>query len=212
MSILRNATRGVYGQGSTGKTGGMSPVWLSADRTYAFVGATISTEEAIGTKKVRDFYPSCMVTGQLVAIKSARNAVPMPIYRVMADVDAAATKLTLFQGKGYPVLVKGTKLKNFASTQAEITVPSTITINSDGNAEITITANALGVLKAGDLLILSDVNDMIPVGITDADKEYEGVGNAVVDVRFADSGRIDGRFVDIPMALWSKYLQTIKLG
>ncbi len=218
-SFLSRASSGVYAKGDTLKTGGVFPVFKDAAKTFRYTGVMMKLSDTYTgtTTKISDLYPECMRSGTLikeVIADDKRKGFPMPIFRVRDAVTAEGTKLTVVQGYGLPVLKTGIKICPYGDKSNAITL-GTVTASADGfSAEVTITANSLGVLAKGDYLVLEACADWFPEGINDEPREYYGLdlSTTEVDCNICDGARIDERVTaGIPLPLWRACLQTIKL-
>ncbi len=214
---LKNVSRGVYAAGTQMETDGMFPVWLDADKTARHIGVTITLSDTFGSAgtKVSDLYPESIRTGTLIHEKGGQQGIPMPIFRVVEAVTATGTTIKVRQGAGLPVFLKGIKVHPVGDSTKVITLGN-VTFENDGYvATATITADSLGVLAAGDYLVLEDAADYEPTGVAFNNRVYKGVdlATAVVDCLVADGGRIDERLTaGIPLSIQRSYLQTLKLG
>lgn len=212
---LQNGLGHIYGAGKTLQTKGTFPVWLEQDASRV-IGGLISLQEALdGTHKVVDFWPAAILTATPCIELGNHNYAPIPTYRLLNDVSAADTKLTICKREGLALLVNGMSLALASDASKNITIDTTSSgntvINTDGNYEITITANDFGVCKAGDVFVLEAYAAKAPVGLTKSNLQYEGADvNSKLNITLIDRGRVMADTAAPASAFIREKLQTVK--
>lgn len=210
---LQNGFGHIYGPGKSVNSDGMIPVWLEQNGSK-IMGGIINLQSKYGTgKKVADLYPKAIRTGTPCYQKSVGEYVPIPTFRVLEDVSAAATTVVLASWWDTALLIEGLDLAVAGDPSKTVkTSSSNLQLQGDGTYKLTITANALGVLKAGDALTLKETADWKVAGLTKTNLVYDGMdlSTTKLNITLVDRGRIlEGTAPALP-EIWKDKLQTVK--
>lgn len=207
---LQNGLGHIFGPGKTAKTDGMFPVWLEQDGSRIMGGIIDLQYEYKSGLKVVDVYPSSIRTATPCYMAAVGSYIPVPTFRVVAELTAEDTTLELANWEGCAKLVKNMVLVNPADSLKTITV-GTISSTTDGNYKLTITAGALGAMKAGDALVLSEATEWEVAGLTKSNLDYVGADpTSKLNITLIDRGRLlEGTAPALPKAMKDK-LQTVK--
>lgn len=210
---LQKALGHVYGPGATAKTEGAIPCWLEVNGSRIMGGLIDLQYKVDGTHKVVDFYPSAIRTATPCVDLGNHNYCPIPTYRVLNDVTAEGTTVEIAKQDGLPLLVTGMSLANAADPGKKVTIAANkVTVDAEGFYKLTITANDLGALKKGDVLILEAFANKTPLGLTYENLLFEGVDvtKSKLNVKLIDNGRLIADTAAPAPAAMRQALQTVK--
>lgn len=217
FSSLKNSLGRMYGGSTPVEVGGQFPVWLErlGEATY---GAQVNLKHAYKSGlTIADVYSDGEIrTGTMCCLGTNKNLIPIPTYRVVEPITSTATKIVLAGWMGMPTVKSGMELQTVESTPKVITVKANgATKNADGNYEVTITADALGVLPADSVLILKEAAELVPEGLSSDNFLFKGLDlnqpSAVGNMEITDRGRIlEDVIAPVPAMYRTNYLQTIK--
>lgn len=211
---LQNGMGHIYGPGKTLESSGIQPCWLDQSGSRIFGGIIDLQSEIKSGLKVVDVYPEAIRTGTPCVKNADGNYIPIPTYRVVEDLDSMGTTLKLANWPGMAKLKDGMSI-GLPDGSKKITVAS-LTTDSDGNYNMTITGNDLGELKVGDVLIIQDatafdIENLVPLGLTKDNLIYVGADpTSKLNITLCDTGRIM-EYMGAPVTPGMKSaLQTIK--
>lgn len=211
---LENGLGHIYGPGKTVETAGAQPVWLEQVGSRVFGGVINLQRKIDGTNKVIDFYPESIKTATMCYWDATnKEYVPIPTFRVLAAVSATDTTVKIANWPGLAKLVDGMSLASAADTTKKITLDmDDVTIDANGNYELSITAADFGVLAEGDALILEAAASQVPAGLTKSNLLYKGAdATSLLNITLVDAGRlIEPAAAPVPKAWKKDYFQTIK--
>lgn len=209
---LQNGLGHIYGPGRTVKTDGMFPVWLEQDGS-SIMGGIIDLQATYKSGlKVVDVYPTSIRTATPCYRLSAGSYIPIPTYRVVADVATDSTTVEIANWDGFAKLKNGMVLVLASDPTKKVTLSSSnLKTGTDGNYAVTISAGTFGAMKAGDSLVLEEVASYVPTGLTKSNLEYEGADpTSKLNITLVDRGRLlEGTAPSLPLVMKEK-LQTIK--
>lgn len=206
---LQNGLGHVFGPGKTAQTDGMFPVWLEQDGSRIMGGIINLQHEYKSGLKVVDVYPSSIRTATPCYMNAVGSYIPVPTFRVVAELTAEGTSLELANWDGCAKLIKGMVLVNPANDKT-VTV-STISSTTEGNYKVTISADALGAMAVGDALVLQEAASWDVAGLTKSNLDYYGADpSSKLNITLVDRGRLlEGTAPALPKAMKEK-LQTVK--
>ena len=210
----------LYTKGQEATSGTLFPVWLAIKGTRIMGGIIDLNAELASGIKVGHIYPEIIRTGTMCAEEANKNIKPIPTFRVLEPVSAAATTVTIAKWYGLAQLVQGMTIQPVGANSKSVVIDlaagsGNTVLDAEGNYVVTITANALGALTAESVLIMKEAVSLIPMGLTDETLPYKGadITNSTVNVTLVDEGRILKDLI-APIHYiehWSKFLQSVKL-
>lgn len=207
---LQNGLGHIYGPGRTASTEGMFPVWLEQDGSRIMGGIIDLQFEYKSGLKVVDIYPESIRTATPCYKKEVGAYVPIPTYRILSDVTSESTTVEIAHWEGVALLKKNMVLVNPSDTSKTITI-GTISNTSDGNYQIAIDAGAIGVMKAGDCLILSEASSWDVEGLTKTNLMYVGADpKSKLNITLIDRGRLLSEVAPALPKVLKEKLQTVK--
>lgn len=210
---LQNGMGHIYGPGKTIASSGIQPVWLEQNGSRVFGGLINLQDTYKSGLKIVDLYPESIRTGT-PCVKIGNKCYPIPTFRVVGDVTSEGTTLVLAGWEGLAVPKQGLNVA-LPDGSKTLALPA-MSKTAEGNYTMTITADALGELKDGDVLVLQDATvfdykTVVPSGLTKDNLLYRGADpNSKLNVSLVDEGRIiDCMAAPVPGPMKAA-LQTVK--
>lgn len=183
--------------------GGATPVWFNV-RQKERSGGTLESEYIVAGTLIR--------AGSLVSLDEAGGiAKIIETFEVAEAVTATDTVVTVYAYPSYPMPKDGMilmKSPESVSDTGNAGAISGVTLNeTDGVYELTITANALGELTAGDILVKASAAGTtasiyaIPTGLTENDVWVDNGDYAATVASVFDGEIMEDRIQPIPSSV-----------
>lgn len=196
-----------FNSGSTDYQAGKVPIWLHVDEFYTS-GCTLNT------CPVGEVIP---VGTPVYVPKAGAEAVVLETFEVVGAIDSAATSVVLKSVSGAlnpakDMIVGKNGSNNVASKAVKLPAPTSVgTGDHEGEYTFAITANSLGALSDGDILVMvseagSSKAAVMPTGLL-----YEDVliGNVGATGTVVTKGQVlADRIAEVP-AVYKPYLTNI---